>query len=197
MLFDLHAALVTHHLPARRVVHVGGHRGQEGAVYRQLGSQVTWIEPLPECAAAIQQAYPEHTVVATACGATWGVQPFYVATNEQSSSLLAPKKHLEHYPYIKFAPSRLVPVVPLDAIVQDTDGLVLDVQGAERLVLEGAATLLQRAHWVCAEVNQAELYAQCAQIADLDALLSSFIRVITVWRDGKDWGDAFWVRKPA
>lgn len=197
MLFDLRAAVETHHLLVRRIVHVGGHRGQEGAVYRKFGSQVTWVEPLPECAAAIQQAYPEHTVVTAACGATWGVQPFYVATNEQSSSLLAPKKHLAHYPNIKFAPSRLVPVVPLDAIVQDTDGLVLDVQGAERLVLEGAPLLVNRAQWVCAEINQAELYDQCAQLTDLDTLLSSFQRVITVWRNGKDWGDALWVRKLA
>jgi len=169
--------------------------GQEGAVYSQWQSRVLWFEPLAVCAAAIQAQYPNDTVITAACGETWGVRPFHVASNEQSSSLLAPKIHLQHYPETVFDSRILVPVVPLDAVITDADGLVMDVQGAEKLVLLGAQRLLQKVQWVYSEVNDAELYTDCAQIGDLDNMLADFVRVITVWRVGKNWGDALWVRK--
>lgn len=195
MLFDLTAAITEYALRTGVVVHVGGHRGQEGAVYSQWGSRVTWFEPLAACALAIQTQYPKDTVITAACGETWGVRQFHVANNEQSSSLLAPKIHLQHYPETVFESRILVPVVPLDAVITAADGLVMDVQGAEKLVLLGAQQLLQKVQWVYSEVNDAELYADCTQIGDLDSMLADFVRVITVWRTGKNWGDALWVRK--
>jgi FkbM family methyltransferase len=195
VLFDFAAAVKTTQLPMGRVVHVGGHRGQEGEIYKTFGSQVIWFEPLLECAASIQARYPHDTVIPAACAETWGVRTLHVANNEQSSSLLAPKEHLIQHPEVGFHKTITVVTVPLDAVVTQADGLVMDVQGAEQMVLDGAPKLLQTLHWVCAEVNRAELYAGCAHIETLDATLKDFNRVITVWRAGKDWGDALWVKK--
>jgi len=182
-------------LPRRRIVHVGGNVGEEGTLYHSWGSQVIWWEPRPDAAAEIRSRYADDLVVEAAAGNGIGITELHLASNGQSSSLLAPVTHLQEHPEVTFAGRLRVAVMPLDLVVSWADGLVCDVQGYEDRVLVGAQRLLSTLSWVYLEVNRAELYRDCAQIATLDALLGDFDRVATHWEPGHDWGDALWVRK--
>jgi FkbM family methyltransferase len=195
MLIDLNQHLAD--LPKRRIVHVGGNVGEEGPLYRSWGSQVIWLEPRPGAAEAIRQRYPDDMVVQAAAGAGCGVVDMHLASNGQSSSLLAPHKHLDEHPEVRFCGTQQVAMVQLDLIVTRADGLVADVQGYEDRVLLGARGLLKSLSWVYLEVNRAELYRECARIETLDELLAGFDRVVTHWEPGHDWGDALWVRRRA
>lgn len=181
--------------PKGRIVHVGGNVGEEGRLYQEWGSQVIWWEPRPEAAAEIRSRYADDLVVEAAAGCTVGLMTLNLASNGQSSSLLAPATHLQEHPEVTFTRCMQVVVVPIDMIVHRADGLVCDVQGYEDRVLVGANRLLGSLSWVYLEVNKGELYRDCARIETLDALLGDFERVATHWEPGHDWGDALWVRR--
>jgi hypothetical protein len=70
-----------------------------------------------------------------------------------------------------------------------------DIQGAELLALKGATECLPYADALYLEVNEKELYKNCALIDEIDAFLKPyhFKRVITdITPYG--WGDALYVR---
>jgi len=73
---------------------------------------------------------------------------------------------------------------------------VLDVQGAELMVLRGALSALAAFDAVVAEINFEELYEGCALAPDLDAFLGTrgFSRVATACFDDPSWGDALYLR---
>ena len=109
-------------------------------------------------------------------------------TFDQSSSILPLKRHLEVYPEIVETGVIEVPARTLDGLLTelgrgpaDFNLLVLDVQGAELLVLRGATAALEGCDAVVAEVSFEELYEGCALAADLDAFLGErgFERIAT------------------
>lgn len=195
MLIDLAQIVRERRLPVGRVIHVGGNIGEEGELYSSWGSQVIWFEPRADAAMQIRRKYPTHIVVEAAAGATVGFSPIWLASNGQSSSLLRPRAHLELHPEISFERSCEVPVIPVDLVAQESDALVVDAQGYEEYVLEGARKCLGRCQWVYLEVNRAELFKGCPTIERLDELLVRHRRVETRWVLGRNWGDALWVLK--
>jgi len=70
------------------------------------------------------------------------------------------------------------------------------VQGAERMVLEGAGELLRHVDLVSLEVNFEELYEGCAQIEAIEAMLGDkgFRRVALASPYHPSWGDAVYAR---
>ncbi|TGW15477.1 FkbM family methyltransferase [bacterium NHP-B] len=74
--------------------------------------------------------------------------------------------------------------------------MVLDIQGAELMALEGATHTLKDIDAIVTEVSCTELYKGCALIEDLDAFLlnQGFRRVNTIV-NMFSWGDALYVRK--
>jgi hypothetical protein len=52
--------------------------------------------------------------------------------------------------------------------------LILDIQGAELLALQGLSSLLNNFNTIYTEVNEEELYSGCCKLEDLDSYLSSF-----------------------
>jgi hypothetical protein len=82
------------------------------------------------------------------------------------------------------------------ADVGEPNILVLDVQGAEMLVLRGATRLMSTADCIYAEVNERPLYAGAALLPEFDGFLAShgFDRVATAFTV-HGWGDALYVRR--
>lgn len=195
LLLDLGIMVRDLKLPTRRVVHVGGNVGEEGELYSSWESQVIWFEPRPDAALQIRQKYPRHIVVEAAAGSALGYEQIWLASNGQSSSLMKPNVHLDAYPGIAFKRGYDVPVIPVDVIAKETDGLVVDAQGYEESVLDGASNCLERCSWIYLEVNRAELFCGCPNIDRLDEMLSRFWRIETRWVAGMDWGEALWIAK--
>ena len=186
------------------VIHVGAHYGQEIPLYFQLGIEnIIAYEPLDQCFEKLyaQFFYKDVALRKKCVGNLNGEIEMNVeeANHGQSSSVLAPKKHLEQYPDIKFDKKVTVPIVRLDDDVEFKDYynvLVVDVQGYELEVFKGATELLrENIEYIICEVNYVEMYSHCAMVEDIDFFLRDFgfKRVMTTW-EGGDWGNALYVK---
>lgn len=97
-----------------------------------------------------------------------GLPPYedsHIAETKQhtaSSSLKAPKNHLERFPWVKFEETATVNVVTLDDYFKDDkyeiDLLWVDVQGAEIDLVVGGHETLERTKFLFTEFNNDEMY---------------------------------------
>lgn len=119
-------------IETRGVVHVGGHKGEELPVYRQLGfDPIVLVEPNPALAAGLRDI-PDVEVVEAACGAYTGETDLHVTENTRLSSIYRPlTRPVTH--------SVTVKVVRLADVIDDRVTVaVVDAQGAELDVAAGA-----------------------------------------------------------
>ena len=197
-----------HQIAPRGIIHVGAHHGEERDAYRRLGiREVIWIEADPQHLSPLQAhvAYDLGHRVIGAClsDADGPAAPFYRTNNRgESSSLLPLGTHRRHFRNIE-----VVGEIPLETVkfatlarkhqltLDDFDFLVLDVQGAELMVLRGFGDQLERFTGIYLEVNVEDLYQGCALLADIDAYLQRFglVRRETLLTD-KCYGDALYLR---
>lgn len=125
-----------HEYNPKRILHIGGHKAEEGKTYDKIGADVTFVEPVPEYAEIIRQK--GYDVIEVAVGPERGEKEFNV--RGVFSSFLIRKK--DHLPYQDWWLDKVgedkrqikVKVVPLrdiqegyDTIVVDTEGTGLDV----------------------------------------------------------------------
>ena len=85
-----------------------------------------------------------------------------------------------------------------DLEIDNTDFLIMDVQGFELEVLKGFGRKLESLQFIFTEVNRDALYKDNVLIGDLDTFLklNNFIRVWTSWRTADmPWGDAFYIKE--
>ena len=167
----------------RGVVHVGANTGQERLIYDKEGLNVLWIEPIPsvfDTLVANIRALPKQRAVCALVTDRDGVDtPFHIANNDgKSSSILELKHHADIYPDIKFKSSITLKSTTLATLFAreglnpaDYGALVMDTQGSELLVLQGAVPLLRSFEYIKTEVADFESYAGCCQLADIDAFM--------------------------
>ncbi len=169
---------------ARGVIHIGANTGQERDVYEHYGLRVLWVEPIPavfeelelnltgyERQKALQALVTEEDFVPC---------QFHVSNNEGlSSSLLALKHHRDIWPEVNFIETIELPSITLPTLLHqaaidaaDYDVLVMDTQGSELRILQGALPVLPHFNYIKTEAPDFEAYAGCCQLAELDAFLS-------------------------
>jgi FkbM family methyltransferase len=106
---------------------------------------------------------------------------FNVANNGgESSSILALKEHRDVWPKVDFTAtitlksSTLATLLAREQIDPTRyDALVMDTQGSELLVLQGAEPILEHFRFVKTEVPDFEAYAGCARLEDIEQFLGS------------------------
>jgi FkbM family methyltransferase len=153
------------------VLDVGAHRGEYGGLLREQGwhGPILSFEPQPEAHAALRARAagdPEWRVAPPmALGAAEGEALLEVSAESDMSSLLPQGPLLERISPSSAVRARLrVPVRRLDALAEIRDApwrrlfLKIDVQGAEHLVLEGAAGLWPRLEGLQLELPLVPLY---------------------------------------
>ena len=203
MLLSFTALKRKYNMNIKGIIHVGGHYGEEISEYVQNGIQdIIIFEPISEnfdvLSERVQDLNANIAGYQVALGSERGEFTMYVSDNEkQSSSILKPKVHLTHHPYVKFPSTEEVEVNILDNY--DCFGynfLNMDVQGYELEVLKGATKTLEKVDYVYCEVNRDEVYENNAYVEELDEFLAQYDmeRVMTSW-EGQIWGDALYVRK--
>jgi FkbM family methyltransferase len=195
-------------LPNRSLIHVGAHTGEEGPFYAySMGCpKVLWIEANPRLIVPLQDAVRrfgnqvvEHALLADRDG---DEVDFHIANNTHCSSLLKLKDHAEVYPQYKFVDTIRLKTRTLDTLLDERKEhavysvLMMDVQGAEGLVLAGATRILPSIQVVYAEINFREMYQGCPLAAQLDRQLAEhgFVRWATM-DTGCGWGDSIYRRK--
>lgn len=191
MLLDLETLVVEHQLVIDEILHIGAHIGQEAQTYEALGvTRVTWVEANPAVVPLLRQNVEHlgHRVVeALASDRSGAVVDFYVTNNEQSSSVLNLGTHRYEHPEVVVTDTVQLRTTALDDLcrsegIKSPNLLVMDVQGAEMLVLRGAERLMEETDYIYAEVNERPLYSGGALLPEFDSYLSShgFDRVATV-----------------
>jgi len=203
MLIDFKKSARKHLLNIRGVIVIGAHTAEEHDTYLQLGiHNLIYIEPCEKAFSELHNRFWKEadriTLIKAACADYSGTATMFVesANTGMSNSLLQPKKHLDYYPNIKFTDTEEVNVIKLDDIPFDRGKynlLVMDCQGAEGLILKGAINTLKNIDYIYTEINTAEIYEGCAQLDEIDRLLSDFVRVETKLTNA-EWGDALYRR---
>lgn len=161
------------------IVHVGANTGQERALYDSYRLPVLWIEPIPEVFGTLQHnlcSYRGQRAVQALVADTDGREvDFHVASNDgASSSMLEMASHKDIWPAVVFNRSVRMTTTTLPRVVEAAgidmsryNGLIMDTQGSELLVLHGAIPLLHHFDFVKAEVADFESYKDCCQLSDL------------------------------
>jgi FkbM family methyltransferase len=168
------------------VIHVGASGGQERDLYAKFGQRVLWIEPIPHVFDVLSQnikSFPlQRAVNRLITDRDDAEYVFHVANNYgMSSSILPLDRHQEMWPEVKFESQMSLRSITLDTLLaemavkpRDYEALVIDTQGSELLVLNGARQLLGGIKYVKTEAADFEAYSGCAKVADLESFLSNF-----------------------
>ena len=208
MAFYAFDACATFDVPITGLIHVGANRGSEYATYcARTHGPLLYVEAIPEMAAFVRQRLDPHrphfmrqAVVSDVAGET---VPFHIASNNGgSSSMLAPGRHAELYPWITFEKTLELVTERLDDLVAERpekatyNVIVLDVQGAELKVLKGAPELLATVDAVFAEVSSEPLYEGGCTFLEVTNLLADAGLVFRAAEmNAEGWGDAFYSRR--
>jgi FkbM family methyltransferase len=161
------------------VVHVGANTGQERDFCHDLGLRVLWIEAITEVFDELVRSIAGHPKQKSLCalltdrdGAEY---QFHIANNNgASSSIYQFGECLDIWPELTYLSSRTLRSSRLDSLFRDEGiqpsdypALVMDVQGAELLVLKGAGQMLAEFRFIKAEAADFESYLDCAKLDDL------------------------------
>ena len=190
--------------PLSGVIHVGAFIGEEiPSYFGHNATSVIAFEPLTEQFNKIGQ-HDRLIRIKKAVGAFNGKAEMHIASNLQSSSILAPKDHLVVHPEVTFnGRTETVDVTTLNDWFKenaldpsDYCFLNVDVQGYESEVFRGASEILPHLSVVLAEVNSREHYEGTVLISGIDSMLAEYgyKRVMVNWWSNCGWGDALYVR---
>jgi FkbM family methyltransferase len=184
------------------VIHVGAHFGQEYDEYQEFFNQpkIHWFEPQKEVYETLKnnlETKPNNIFYNYGLGSKSELKQMWDSSNEgQSASFSRPEKVLEIYPHINFVQSEILEIKTLDEFnIQDSNLLVLDVQGFEMEVLKGSTETLKRIDHIFCEINGVEMYEGCPTLSELCEFLyqHGFTLREDYWTDGS-WGDGYWSR---
>lgn len=190
----------------RRAIHVGAHAAEEAGWYRQCGIFNTlWIEAnpflFPHLEAVLVGVPNQRALLALVADHTGELRDFHVLSNGHSSSLLRPQEHLQVYPHVREITTLQLRTITLDDLLATHDErepfnvLILDVQGAESLVLCGAQRTLQNVQVLQTEINFRELYRGAVLAETLDAeLQAAGFHQVAKYDTGSGWGEAIYVK---
>jgi FkbM family methyltransferase len=206
MLLPLDKLVDEFKLNIKGVIHVGAHHCEELESYLKQNinkSKIVWIEAQASLVQDMLQKDPDCKIYcAVISSADNEFVEFITTNNGQSSSILELKDHKKYYPEIVEVSRNICQTKTVDTLLHEKhedlahyNFLNIDIQGAELLALRGMPKLLQYIEYIYLEVNTAELYANCAQLNEIDAFLATygFVRKRAVIGN-ENWGDAFYIK---
>lgn len=178
------------------VVDGGANRGQWAVeILKEYPNlNVLSIEPISEAFIELESQtakFANWRSLNVALGDAVGTGVMHVANNdEQSSSLLEPEFHLEHYPTVQFTRTQKTPIITLDSLQIDENEKVylkLDIQGHELAALIGGSKLLNNVVAIELEMSPIEMYSSQATFLDTaNFLAESGFKIFTfadIFRD--------------
>lgn len=183
---------------AKGVIHVGANEGQECRIYGAMELPAILIEPLngtfQELEYQAAQQPNQRALQYLLTDVDGKEYDFGIANNGgQSSSIFEFGEHARLWPDVYYVSSVKLKSTTFKTMIEKEgidlssyDALVMDVQGAELLVLQGADDLLDHFRWIRCEAADFEVYKGCCRIGNLDEYLGArgFSRVKTIRADG-------------
>ncbi len=186
------------------ILHIGAHECEELDLYNNYVTidNILWIEALPYLVEQNLKKNPNLRIINAVISDTDGVNiKFNITNNVKSSSMLNLKYHKEIHPNVEVIDtielkSKTLKTLYKENNVKDDDNnfLVLDVQGAELLVLKGMGDILNNIDALYVEVNEKELYDGCCTLTELDNFLFNlnYDRKYLMTLNG--YGNAFYLK---
>jgi FkbM family methyltransferase len=178
--------------PLRTLVHVGAHLAQERHVYEKMGfTEILWIEGAPETYRQLVESFrsssgsgkvTHRTLCALLSDVSGDSVPFYKFNNQGASDSMFPatSKLHDRWPQVQQLDDvQKLPTLTLDEALEQqgltgkVDVLVVDVQGAELLVLKGGSRTLRDVSAVVCEVSTEPFYDGGVLYPELRTFLQS------------------------
>ncbi len=160
------------------VLHIGGHRGQEATRYARAKAKVIWFEALEGVYLDLIKNikdFPNQQAIHALLGDEEKVVNFHVASNDGMSSSIYPLAEnngfdLSMTESVPLKMKRLDNLLTLEQ-AGNYPHWVIDVQGAELSVLQGAGRLLDSCQTIDVEISTFDVYDGGVNYAELDKFL--------------------------
>ena len=165
------------------ILHVGAHKCEELETYLKYTSidKILWIEANQSLIDYNLKNNPSLKIInAVVSDKDEQDIEFKITNLTNCSSILDLDYHKEIHPHVevtetvKLKTKTLKTILTQDNLENNYNVLILDIQGAELLALQGLSFLLNNFDTIYTEVNEEELYSGCCKLEDLDLYLSSF-----------------------
>ncbi len=167
------------------LIHLGANLGQERFLYDRYGLNVLWIEPNPEIFPQLQQNIAkfakQRAIKALIADKNREEVDFNISSNGgESSSILDLEGHAKMWPEVRYTHVIKIEALTLPSLVDefsirlsDYQALVMDIQGAELMVLKGAKAILSNFKFIKLEVPDFTAYSGCCTVVEVDAFMRS------------------------
>jgi FkbM family methyltransferase len=167
----------------RAVIHVGANEGNERETYAAYSLSVIWVEALPEVFQKLNHnlaSFPKQQAInALVTNKKDEFYDFHVSNNSgESSSIFDFDDHKQLWPDVSFTNTIRIRSTTLPTLLRDHglepsafDALILDVQGAELLIVEGASEMLGSLRYIKAEAANFSSYKGACTVATLSQAL--------------------------
>lgn len=168
------------------VIHVGANLGQESVLYNMFNLNVIWIEPIPEIfnellknIARFKNQIAMNYLITDKDNCLYD---FNIANNNgASSSIFDLNLHKELWPDVHFDRKIQLMSTTLKKLIIDKkidmsmyDSLVLDVQGAEFLILKGCDEFLLLFKYIKLEVADFNSYSNSENLNEINSWLFKY-----------------------
>lgn len=163
------------------ILHIGGHWGQESSRYHLLGKKVIWIEPLPNIYSELISnisVYPKQKAICVLLGDKNRKKvAFYYANNNGASSSLFSFDTEANFDKLEMIDTIYMEMKRLDSILtksnlKEINHWVIDVQGAELIVLRGAGELLEGCQSIFIEISRRNIYKKGSKWSEIKKFLN-------------------------
>ncbi|MBK5941823.1 FkbM family methyltransferase [Halochromatium roseum] len=192
----------------RKILHVGANTGQEVRMYHESGLEGWHVEAIPALFRQVAEKcanYPTQHAINACLSNVDGVDIlFNVASNDgQSSSILELGRHAIEYPAITYVEKISLPTKTINRLIRDQtlpndiDFLLLDTQGAEGLILDGADLFLANDCLVGCQIETGvvPLYEHGSTYLEIAAKLAPFnLHLKSIDFNSKGWADALFCK---
>jgi FkbM family methyltransferase len=176
------------------VLHIGAHYGQESSYYYQNGLKVIWVEALPDIFKKLQSnisCYENQIAFCALVGDKNVIDnDFFISNNDGSASSIYRISKKSNFKNVYIEKKVKLTMVRLDDLLEKIDmkdfsHWILDVQGAELLVLQGAGDLISYCKSITIEVSSRETYLGGVKYRELKDYLSIF-NFFPLWEPSED-----------
>ena len=203
----LEKAYLVFQIPRKGIIHIGAHQAEELALYEKWGvKNVLWIEANPLLEKSLLEKISAHkgsSLAIFAASNDSGKAILHVPKLSAFASMYQPQKILEkNLPIgestkVEVDKKRLDDYLKRESNTADYNMMVIDTQGYEKIILEGAPLTLQKMDGLIIEASFFDMYKGTPKIMETDQLLreAGFVRYETLIPLNRIDGDALYVKR--
>jgi len=166
-------------LQSKGVLHVGAHAGEEAEYYNSLDKKVTWVEGDPDTFIQLIEnikKFPKQNAICALLSDKNDTKSFFITSNKGFSSSLHPILPGVSDWNVNVIAEKVLFTSKFDDLeitdLDDYDFWIIDVQGHEFEVIEGALNSLRHAKWVLIEISTKQFYDSQKVFWEVDELLN-------------------------